>query len=325
MHHIGIDVSKDKLDCLWLRDKENKKIKTKIHKNTGNGHKALHDWIVKNIGNESDDIHITIEATGIYHECLAQYLYDTGYKVSVVNPALPRNYAKGMGITHKNDKVDSYVLALYGYNAEPSLWKPEPKEIRVLKALTARLESLQADLQREKNRLEKADFTNEKGIVTQSLNNMIQRLISEIKSIEDKINDHIDGHPYLKKDRALLQSIPGVGPVLSRVMLGVIHSRDFSKASQVAAFLGLIPVHNESGAFKGQSRLSKRGSGKVRSKLYMGAIVAWSWNPDLKEQKERLLRNGKTKMSALGACMRKLVQICFGVIKNQTEYQSQVA
>ena len=122
-----------------------------------------------------------------------------------------------------------------------------------------------------------------------------------------------------------MQSIKAVGPVTSRLMLSVIPSRPFKKASQVAAYLGLVPVLYESGTFKGRSHLSKRGPANIRAKLYMAAVVAIKHNPDIKAQYERLLLNGKTKMQAIGAAMRKLVQICFGVVKHQREYQSQIA
>jgi transposase len=161
-------------------------------------------------------------------------------------------------------------------------------------------------------------------LVIESLHKMIGELKAEEKRLEQQIDDHIDRHPHLKKDRKLLESIPSVGKVLSRVMLSVIRSRDFSKASQVAAYLGLIPVQQESGVFRGRSRLSKTGPAKVRSKLYMGAIVAWKYNSDLIAHKERLLANGKTTMQALCATMRKLVHMCFGVLKHQTVYQPQV-
>ncbi len=324
MQFLGIDVSKAKLDCLWLRDPETQKIKTKIFQNTPDGHKALIKWIKITIKAEPENVHIIMEATGVYHESLAHYLFEQGFSVSVVNPARPKAFAKGLGSVHKNDKKDSYILALYGCRIAPSFWKPEAPEIRELKALTSRLEAIECDLRREMNRLEKSEFSPVSELVIDSLNKMIKELKAEKKRLENEINDHIDKFPQLKKDRLLLESIPGIGPVVSRLMLMVIHSRDFKKASEVAAYLGVIPVHNESGVFKGCSRLSKAGSGKIRSKLYMAAIVAWKYNPDMISQKNRLIMNGKTKMQALGACMRKLVHICFGVIKNQTEYQPQV-
>ncbi len=147
----------------------------------------------------------------------------------------------------------------------------------------------------------------------------------ERKRLENLINQHLNQHPNLKKDRALLESIPGIGPILSRLMIAVIRSRHFTAAPQCAAFVGVVPVQFESGSsVRGRSRLSKAGNANIRAKLYMAAVVAIQHNPDIKQQYERLLKNGKSKMSAIGAAMRKLVQICFGVLKHQTPYQSRV-
>ena len=100
--------------------------------------------------------------------------------------------------------------------------------------------------------------------------------------------------------------------------------RTFKSASQCAAFLGLIPVQYESGSsIKGRSRLSKASEATVRAKLYMAAVVSIRHNPDIKRQYERWLKNGKSKLSAIGAAMRKLVHICFGVLKHQVPYQVQ--
>jgi transposase len=108
-------------------------------------------------------------------------------------------------------------------------------------------------------------------------------------------------------------------------MLMVMSSRQFTKASQCAAYLGLVPVQHESGSsVKGRCRLSKAGNPAIRAKLYFGAVSAKTYNPDVKALYERLLSRGKSKMSALGAAMRKLVQICFGVLKHQETYQPQI-
>ena len=123
----------------------------------------------------------------------------------------------------------------------------------------------------------------------------------------------------------LVKSIPAVGDVLSREMLAVLNSRNFVKASQAAAFVGVVPKLWESGKMKGRTTLCKNGPGRLRAVLYMAAIVAIKYNPDIKLQYKRLLKAGKTKMQALGAAMRKLVQICFGVLKHQCEYQPQVS
>jgi transposase len=107
-------------------------------------------------------------------------------------------------------------------------------------------------------------------------------------------------------------------------MIAVIRSRCFTSAGQCAAFLGLVPVHHQSGSsVRGRTKLSRNGNASVRAKLYMAAVVATRYNPDIQRHYQRLLKNGKCKMSAIGAAMRKLVHICFGVLKHQTPYQAQ--
>jgi transposase len=242
-----------------------------------------------------------------------------------VNPAQIKFYGQSLGIRTKNDKKDSVVLARYGMNENPKPWQPEAPEIRTLKALLARLDSLEKDLQRERNRQEKAEISQSPPTVLGSLAHMIGTLDNERQQLEKLIQEHIDSHKQLKDNKALLESIPGVGNVIATRMLMVIGSRPFDSASQCAAYLGLVPVQHESGSsVRGRPRLSKAGNPAIRAKLYMAAVVATTFNPDIKAQYERLTNKGKSKMSALGAAMRKLVQICFGVLKHQQPYQPQV-
>lgn len=322
-HVVGIDVSKAKLDCLWLRDADTLKVKTKVVANDGKGHRMLQQWLIKTLQREPQEILVVMEATGVYHEQVAQALFDEGFRVVVANPAHIKSYAQSLGNTHKTDRQDSLIIARFGAERRPALWQPEAPEIRELKALIGRLEALEVDYQREENRLEKAEQRASSETVMASIQNMLRELEKAKQRIEKEIDDHIDRHPRLKVNRTLLESIPGVGKVVSRLMLSVIHSRDFTSARQVAAYLGVIPKLVESGAFKGRSALSKKGPASVRARVYMAAIVACQWNPDIVAMKQRLLANGKSKMQAIGAAMRKLVHICYGVINTQTEYSPQ--
>ena len=321
---IGIDVSKDKLDICWLRDLASKRVKTKIFKNTIKSHQALLDWTIKTTGYSVNDIQFVMEATGVYHEAVAYFLYQAGVRVIVVNPALIKAYASSLGHRSKTDKKDSYVIARYGQTQHPAVWQPEPEAIRHLKALLARYSAVEKDLQREQNRLEKSTIAQHPDIIIESIRQMIQALEIERKRLKKQIDGHIDQNPMLKKDRQLLESIPGIGTILSMHMVALFRSRDFNKASQLAAYLGLIPIQHESGSsIRGRSRLSKAGNPMVRAKLYLPAVVATRYNPDIQIQYQRLLSKGKSKMAAIGAAMRKLVHICFGVLKHQTPYQQQ--
>src|SRR5665811_301733 len=237
MNIIGIDVSKEKLDCAWPR--EEGKLKTKIFSNTITGWKELIEWSLKNTGLEIEQLHFVMEATGIYHEQLATSLYDAGAKVSVVNPAQVKCYAQGLGVRTKNDKKDSVVLARYGLKENPKLWQPEVLEIRTLKALISKAPEE----------------------VLISLTQMIELLETEQQRLDRLIEEHLNKHEKLKDNKALLESIPGVGKVIATRMLMVIGSRQFESASQCSAYLGLVPVQHESGSsIKGRSRLSKAGN-----------------------------------------------------------------
>ena len=141
--------------------------------------------------------------------------------------------------------------------------------------------------------------------------------------MEHEIKDHIDRDPDLKNDLDLLTSIPAVGERTGLLMLGLLRSHEFNKASQAAAYVGLVPVQHQSGSsVRGRSSISKAGSAKVRAGLYMAAVVAIKHNPHIKAMYERLLLNGKSKMSGVCAAMRKLVHLCYGVLKHQMPYQA---
>ncbi len=322
MAHIGVDVSKNKLDCMWVRDLEAGKVKPKVFPNRQDQYRELLHWLERNTGETPEGLHVYLEATGIYHEPLAYWLHDQGVQVHVLNPAQVRSHAKGMGVRNKTDRKDSMMLARYGIERAPRRWQPEPPEVRELKRLLSRLEALEQDMRREENRLEKARFS-EDTLAQASIDNVLQALREEHRRLQQQIDDHFDAHHHLKRDRTLLESIPGIGRVLSASMTAALRSRAFTSARQAAAFHGLAPVLEESGTtVRRPSRLAKIGSSRLRKALYMAVVVATRYNPDVRHQHQRLLTRGKAKMSAIGAAMRKLLHIAFGVLKSQTPYQA---
>ncbi|MCL5049110.1 MAG: IS110 family transposase [Firmicutes bacterium] len=323
MHFVGIDVSKEKIDVCWLRDVEHQKIKTKAFKNKDFG--VVIDWCREQVSEDLSSITVVLEPTGVYHEGLTYALHEAGLDVRIGNPSDARAFAKSVGFKHKTDKEDAKVLAYYGSLQPKNLkvWEPEPPQVRELKAILRRLHALEKDQQRETNRLEASEISGASARVTDSIRAMISALDEEIKRLKSDIDERIKKDPVLAKNRELLQSIKGVGEVFSREMVVLFAAKRFNSAKQVAAYLGLTPVFKESGKLQGKTVLSKLGPANIRSKLYMAAIVAGQHNPDIKRQKHRLIANGKSKMAALGAAMRKLVQICYGVVKNQQAYQPQ--
>jgi len=325
MFYLGMDVAKAKLDCCLLLDEASGKRKTKVVNNTRSGIADLLVWAAKqNVSTEA--LHVVMEATGVYHEQAALALADAGVTVSIVNPAQVKDFGHGLAVRTKTDGVDSFVLARYGALLKPTAWVPPAPEARMLQALLSRREAIAQDLQRERNRQEKADATDTPERIRQSLADSIEFLIKQLAQLQQDIDQHIDKHPSLRDDMALLQSIPAVGPQVGGNLLSVMHSHDFDSAEQLAAYLGLVPVERQSGSsVLGRARLSKAGPARIRAVLYMAAVVATRHNPHVKSVYDRLLARGKSKMSALGAAMRKLVHLCFGVIKTRKPYQPDYA
>jgi len=321
MFYLGMDVAKAKLDCCLLLDEISSKRKSKVVNNNKSGIADLLTWAAKqNVSPEK--LHVVMEATGVYHEQAALALADANVMVSIVNPAQIKDFGRGLAVRTKTDGVDSFVLARYGALLKPTAWTPPAPEARMLQALLARRDAIAQDLQRERNRQEKANATDTPKLIQESLKESIEFLVMQLAKLQQDIDSHIDKHSSLKKDMALLQSIPAIGPQVGGNMLAVMRSHNFGSAEQLAAYLGLVPVERQSGSsVLGRARLSKAGPARIRAVLYMAAVVATRYNPHVKAVYERLLARGKTKMSALGAAMRKLVHLCFGVIKTQKPYQ----
>jgi transposase len=325
MLFIGIDVSKAKLDCSLLLDAASRKRRAKSVANSKAGVSELLAWCAKQHAS-CHELHAILEGTGVYHEQAALALADAGVTVSIVNPAQVKDFGRSLGIRTKTDGVDSWVLARYGALLNPRPWTPPAQEARVLQALLSRREAIAQDLQRERNRLEKADATETPSLIRQSILDSMVFLEQQLAKLQQDIDDHINKHPDLKADRELLVSIPAVGPQVSNHLLAVMHNHRFQSAEQLAAYLGLVPVERQSGSsLLGRPRLSKAGPPRIRAVLYMAAIVGTQHNPHIKALYQRLQQRGKTKMSALGAAMRKLVHLCFGVLKTRQPYQANYA
>jgi transposase len=325
MFFIGIDVSKAKLDCSLLLDVASSKRRAKTVANSKAGVSELLAWCVKQHASPYE-LHAILEGTGVYHEPAALALADAGVTVSIVNPAQVKDFGRSLGVRTKTDGVDSRVLARYGALLKPRPWTPPAQEARILQALLSRREAIAQDLQRERNRLEKADATETPPLIRQSILDSIAFLEQQLAKLQQDIDDHINKHPNLKADRELLVSIPAVGPQVGNHLLAVMHNHHFQSAEQLAAYLGLVPIERQSGtSILGRPRLSKAGPSRVRAVLYMAAIVGTQHNPHIKALYQRLQARGKTKMSALGAAMRKLVHLCFGVLKTRQPYQANYA
>lgn len=313
---IGIDISKRKFDLALLH---RGKLKHKAFPNTPAGHEALIAWL-RDLGVTA--AHACLESTNVYGEALAECLHDHGYTVSIANPARIKGFAQSELARTKTDKADAGVIARFCAALRPAPWTPDPQEIRELRALVRRLEALMDMRQQEINRFQVAP-----PVVAETVQAHIEYLNQSIKDTKQRIRDHIDHHPDLKQKKELLASIPGIAEATIHVALSEFADiTRFKNAKCLAAFVGVAPRERQSGSsVRGRTVLSKMGRGKLRKAFFMPALVALRYNPLLKAMKERLLAAGKAKMAIVGAAMRKLVHLIYGVLKSGKPFDAHYA
>ena len=308
LHFVGIDVSKAKLDVDILRP--DGRHRSKKFNNTSKGHDELVGWLQ---GHNIATAHICMEATGTYMEEVAAHLSDAGYQVSIINPALSKAFIQSQGIRSKTDLVDAKQLAYFCREKRPALWEaPHPVE-RALRALVMRHQALTDMHVQEKNRRESA-----REVQLPSIDMHLVWLKTELKRIEKQIKDLTDDDPDMKHRRQLLDSIPGIGEKTSAVLLAYVGLKErFGQARQFAAFAGLTPRHYESGSsIHKVSRMSKVGHAQLRRALYMPAMVALHKTEWGRVFRDRLAKSGKNGKLIIGAMMRKLAQVAYGVLKS---------
>ncbi len=316
---VGVDVSKLKLDvCVAVGTK----LKYKVVKNARSGHAELITWLMQR--KLPSDVPVVLEATGPYSEAAATALADAGWKVSVVNPARVKGFAQSQLSRNKTDKADARLLATFAQRADLELWQPPSRAVRELHALVERLQALQDMRQQERNRLEalsQSDQSRASRIITM-VKDHVDWLTAQITSIESEIHDHIDSNPDLKHDADLIRSIPGCGPKLAAQFLAYVGDvRRFKNAKALAAFVGVTPRQKQSGiSVNGRTTISRAGHSAARKALYMPGLVAKHHNPVIMAMAKRLQSRGMAPKAIVGASMRRLVHLIYGVVNSNRNF-----
>jgi transposase len=261
-----------------------------------------------------------MEATGAYWESLALHFHGLEYRVSVINPARIKAFAQSELLRTKTDAVDAALIARFCKSQSPEPWIPPPPEIRVLQALMRHYEHLKTTRVQQSVYAQSSEASS---VVKDSIQEVIATLDEQIAQIERQIRRHFDDHPDLRRKRDLLTSIPGIGETTAGSILSEIpHIDRFESAKAVAAYAGLSPRDRRSGtSIHGRPRLCKTGNSRVRKALYMPAIVALRFNPVLRLFAERLLAAGKHKRLIIGAVMRKLLVLAFGILRSGVPFE----
>lgn len=309
---LGIDIAKAKFDValLW----PDGRLRRKSCANTPAGWADLAAWLRRQ---GATRVHAALEATGTYGLAVAESLADAGHVVSVLNPAIIHAYAASQLSRAKTDRADAALIARYCATQHPAPWIPLPREVRALQGLVRRLDALHEMRTQETNRLAAGALV---PAVQASIETVITTLTKEIAAVQRQIRDHFTQHPGLRAQRDLLTSIPGIGEATAAVLIAELFDKRYESARQAAAFAGLVPRVCESGTLRARGRLVKIGPSRLRKALYFPALTALRANPTMRALKARLTAAGKPKMVIVGAAMRKLIHLAYGVLKSRRAY-----
>jgi len=299
---VGIDVSKDRLDVHVLPAGE----AFAVERN-GEGIAALAERLMA--------LHpygVGIEATGGFETVAAAGLGGAGLPVIVVNPAQVRAFATALGRRAKTDPIDAAVIARFIEATKPEPRALPDEAVRLLADLVSRrrqiVQMIASERQREKRLAPKR--------VKRSIARLIAALEKELAEIDREIDDQVQSTPAWRANEDLMRSVPGVGPVVARTLLGQLPELGRLDRREIAALAGLAPWTRQSGTWKGKSFIGG-GRTAVRTVLFIAALVASRHNPTLKVFRDRLVAAGKPKMVALIAVARKLLTILNAIIRDQ--------
>ena len=259
---------------------------------------------------------IVLEATGGYERAAVAALAAAGLPVVVANPRQVRDFARATGQLAKTDAIDAAMLALFAERVRPEIRQLPDAEAQALDALLASRRQLIEMLVAEGNRLALARKPVRRGIAQH-----IRWLERQLADVDSDLDAAIQASPVWRAKEDLLRSVPGVGPVLSRTLLGELPELGRLGRKEIAALVGVAPLARDSGHFRGQ-RSAWGGRATIRPALYMAAVSATRCNPRIREFYRRLKAAGKPAKVALVACMRKLLVILNAMMRAGTAWRA---
>jgi transposase len=317
----GIDVSKATFDVACWGDQSFQKMAVRRFPRTPEG---VHTWLSRFGPGELDGTAAVMESTGGYCKQLAGWILQIhpDFHVAIANPFMVKSYGRSLGLRNKTDRVDARMLAKFGQERQPNPWHPLPKEQEELRDLVRTREKIKRTLVAFRHRVKEHESAS--AIALEAQKELVKTLAAQIKQIEKGIRKLMTENPELKRDCQLLQSISGVGLITAAGVMGAAGDlRRFRRRGELCAYLGVSPRQFQSGtSVNGKTHLCRMGGKRVRSILYMAALTACRSKGSLGAYYRRLVEGGKSKKSALGALMRKLLTVMRAVLIQGRPYET---
>lgn len=309
---VGIDVAKNGADYCFLSPFDPTPRKATFSSRQDDLRKMLR-WL-KRLG-QGQPLHICLEETGCYGRKLAHFLHRAGHYVSLVHAGQIKSYGACLNMRTKTDAADAWLIARYAMDRAPKAWKPLEPQHQALRELVRRRQQLVSARTQERNQLEAAQQAIP--AVKADIKDSIQRLTQKIKALEKLMAQAVKADPGLTRSARLLISITGIAALSAHLLLGELPPLEgFESARQLCAYAGLTPRQNQSGTHQGRSRMCKQGRPSLRAILFMPALsILRTKRGPLGEFADRLLAQGKSRLSVAGALMRKLMGLVFAVLR----------
>jgi len=309
---IGVDISKDHLDTHRFSDGESHRFA-----NDRAGHKAFMTWLGKRASPQSlAGLRVVYEPTGPYHRAFERRLADAGLDLVKVNPRQARRFAEATGRLAKTDRLDAAMLARMG-----ALLGLEARAVRSpllndLKDLHIAREALVKMRTAVKNRAR----TQTLALLKRQNGEQLRQIERQMAAIDQEILALIKADPDLARRFAILVSIPGVAAITACALLIDMPELGAIENAQTASLAGLAPIARQSGRWTGRAFI-RGGRANVRQALYMPALVATRFNPDLKRKYDQLIATGKPAKVAITAIMRKLIVLANALLRDNRMWQ----
>jgi transposase len=304
--YVGIDVSKDRLDVAMRPGGESFAV--------GRNGAGIDDLIARL--SARPPTRVAIEATGGFETIVAAGLAGAGLPVVVVNPAQVRSFANALGKRAKTDPIDAMVIAHFAEATKPQVRALPDATTRLLADLVARRRQIVDMIAAESQRARRVSHARLK----KSIARLHKALEKELSELDGDIGDHVRGSPAWAEKEDLLASVPGIGPTIARSLIAELPELGTLDRRQIAALAGLAPWTRQSGQWRGKSFIGG-GRASVRRVLFMGAMVAARFNPQLKTFRDKLVAAGKPKLVAIIAVARKLLTILNAILRDNAPWQ----
>ena len=325
--HVGVDMSKDDFKACIMERLENDNVRVKASrsfKNTLLGYKSFISWVLKKTSKDLS-LHFSMEATGVYHEDLAYYLYEQNYSVSILLANTVKAYLRSLNVKTKTDKSDAKCIAQMGIERNLKAWHPISSQMRHLKQLTRERGNIQKEKTALSNKLHALNHSHlPSKEVLKLIKQRIKLLEKQLEQMNVQIEKSVMKDDFLKERIGKICVLKGLGLISVVTIIAETNGfQHFSSKAQLVSYAGYDVVENQSGtSINGKTRISKKGNSRIRKALHFPALTAKKHEPVFEDLYDRIFERTKIKMKAFVAIQRKLLIMVYTLFKNNVAFDS---